>query len=80
MRRYDLTSVFEQRLIQLYKIANWKSRAEILDYCFKVYDSRIGEQDETMSGKAGQGMVYDRDSRATVALYADQAKVRNSIR
>ena len=30
-----------------------------------------------MPEKAEQGMVYDRDSRAAVALYEDQAKVRN---
>ena len=77
MRRYDLTPFFEQRLNQRYKIANWKSRAAILDYCIKVYDSRIGEH---TSERSEQGMVYDRDSRAAFALYEDQAKVRNAIR
>jgi len=32
-----------------------------------------------MSEKAEPGMVYDRDSRAAVALYEDQAKVRTVI-
>jgi hypothetical protein len=32
-----------------------------------------------MPEKAEQGMVYDRDSRSGVALYEDQAKVRNAI-
>lgn len=31
-----------------------------------------------MPEKAEQGMVHDRDSRAAVALYEDQAKVRNA--
>jgi hypothetical protein len=52
-----------------------------VDYCIKVYDSRIGEPEKTVSEpeKAEQGVVYDRDSRAGVALYEDQAKVRNTV-
>jgi hypothetical protein len=80
VRRYNLTPSFEQRLIQHYNIANWKSRAEILDYCIKVYDSRIGEYEKAISEKPEQGVVYNRDSRSAVALYEDQAKVRSAIR
>lgn len=79
MRRYDLTLIFAQRLIQHFKIANWRSRAEILDYCIKVYDSRIGEREKSLPEKPEQGVVYDRDSRAAVALFEDQAKVRNHV-
>ena len=45
----------------------------------KVYDSRIGEHESSVSEKPEQGVVYDRDSRAAVALYEDQAKVRNAV-
>lgn len=79
MRGYGFTSFYEQRLIKCCKTANWKSRAEILDYCIKVCDSRIGEQENNVSEKAEQGVIYDRDSRAAVALYEGQAKVRNVI-